>query len=618
MKKYSFILLCAGLAFGQTPAERNKIVSTYDPQKVAELKAYFESYMAEQKAAIELYKAQHPELKEDEKHSLQRIFYGIPHFFTVSNDGSSKTIRANAMYPGGELGLEVNGLGMVAGVWDGGKVRNTHQEFPDSKVMLNDDATEMSHHATHVTGTICAAGVSAARRGIAYAASAITHDWSSDVTEMTAFASAGYLVSNHSYGYNTENLPNWRFGQYDQSSIEIDMLANTFPYYQVVIAAGNDRNSTVEQSTLEGGYDLLSGTGTSKNGITVAAVDELLNYEDPSEVMISSFSNFGPPDDGRVKPDIAAKGTGVDSCTSMANATYGIMNGTSMAAPAITGLVLLLQQHYTEVTGSYMRASTVRGLICHSAREAGLYPGPDYEHGWGLADGLAAANIITQNGSTTILEEHPLANGEVYTRQITVSEPQNIRVSICWNDPVGTANGSASNDNRSPRLKNNLDLKVLKDGQTFYPWSLNPDDPTSPGSNWEDNNVDNIEVVDIEFAMPGTYTIQVNHKGTLIGSPQIFSLIATSEMGLTLAANEYDYRDSVAVYPNPVKSVLNFAIPQNGEVNQVEMFDLLGKEVKVTSQPVNNSMDVTNLASGIYFVKFMVNGTPMVRKFIKE
>src|SRR5690606_34687242 len=134
----------------------------------------------------------------------------------------------------------------------------------------------------------------------------------------------------------------------------------------------------------------------------------------------------------------------------------------------------------------------------------------------------------------------------------------------------------------------------------------------------EDNNVDNIEVVDIEFAMPGTYTIQVNHKGTLIGSPQIFSLIATSEMGLTLAANEYDYRDSVAVYPNPVKSVLNFAIPQNGEVNQVEMFDLLGKEVKVTSQPVNNSMDVSNLASGIYFVKFMVNGTPMVRKFIKE
>jgi hypothetical protein len=32
-----------------------------------------------------------------------------------------------------------------------------------------------------------------------------------------------------------------------------------------------------------------------------------------------------------------------------------------------------------------MKAATVRGLLCHSADEAGFSKGPDYEYGWGLA-----------------------------------------------------------------------------------------------------------------------------------------------------------------------------------------------------------------------------------------
>jgi serine protease AprX len=620
MKNFLPLLIVPFFCFAQSPAERQKIVATYDQVAVNQLKQDAKAYMAEQKRLIDAYKMTH-EVKENEHHSLQRFYNGIPIFFSISNDGSSKTIRANSMYPGGTLGLSVTGAGIVVGVWDGGKVRNTHNEFPNSKVTLFDDAPDLSAHATHVTGTIVAAGTSALRRGIAYGATALTHDWNTDYDEMISFGDGGYLTSNHSYGYSTDNLPNNQFGKYDGSSIEIDNLANTYPFYQVVLAAGNDRNnSDLEQNSLKGGYDLLSGTAVSKNGITVAAVDQLLNYSGPGSVVMSDFSNFGPPDDGRVKPDISAKGVGTSSCVSSANFAYDIFSGTSMAAPAVTGLVALLQNHYHNSAAAYMRASTVRGLICHSAREAGFFDGPDYEYGWGLADGLTAANIITNRGVSTILEEHTLANAETFTKQIVLTSAQKLSITICWTDPTGPANLPSSNDNRVPRLEHNLDLKILKDGNTYYPWKLDPENPSSEATRESDNDVDNVEKVTIDVAEPGVYTIQVTHKGTLTdnGGTQVFSLIGNAANSISLANNGVDFNDSIVLYPNPVKDALGIAVPNNGEVSDVAIFDILGKQVKSVNTLVNSSVDVSDLAGGIYMARFTYNGASFTKKFIKE
>jgi hypothetical protein len=53
--------------------------------------------------------------------------------------------------------------------------------------------------------------------------------------------------------------------------------------------------------------------------------------------------------------------------------------------------------------------------------------------------------------------------------------------------------------------------------------------PQSPATNNSDNEVDNIEKVFIENAEPGTYTIQVTHKGALLNGIQEFSLIADGQ-----------------------------------------------------------------------------------------
>lgn len=616
-----FLFITPFTIFAQSASERSKIVQSYDQTVIANLITDAKANADKQSKLIADYKKQHPFL-ETEQMSLQRIEEdGTPIFYTIYNQGSSATLRTNRLYPSGGMGLSVTGLGMTAGVWDGGKVRDTHVEFAGGKVALSDAVTALSIHSTHVTGTIIAAGTSPTRRGIAYQANAKTYDWNSDYTEMLAFGAEGYLVSNHSYGYNTTSLPTAKFGAYDASSIEIDNASNANPYYQMVVAAGNDRNDvTLGQVSNKGGYDLLSGFTTSKNAIVVAAIEEVPNYIDSNSVIMSEFSNYGPTDDGRIKPDVCAKGVAVNSTTSIANTSYGDLQGTSMAAPAITGLVLMLQKHFNNTSpATFMRASTVRGLICHSTRETGLYPGPDCEFGWGLPNAELAANIITNRNVSSLLEENTLATGQTFTKLVSISSAQKLQATICWTDPTGTANATGDEDNRTARLRNNLDLKIVKDGTIYYPWKLDAEDVLAPATNISDNNVDNVEKVEIELAQPGVYTIQVTHKGTsLVGGSQVFSLIANATNGLTLNNRDYEYDNSVFIYPNPASSVLNFDVKNDITISGITINDISGKEIFRTTNAISNSIDISNLSSGVYFVTFQSDSNSVTKKFIKQ
>lgn len=613
------LLFLPFLAFSQSAEDRAKIVSSYDANAVSKFISDAKIENDLQKKLIANYKLSH-KVVETENFSLQRIYDNEPIFFTTDNAGSSTTIAANKLYPGGSLGLSVTGAGMTAGVWDGGKVRDVHQEFGGGKITLGDDNTALNSHATHVTGTIVSTGLNPLSKGIAYQGMARTFDWTSDFTEMAVFAGEGYLTSNHSYGYVSSNLALWRFGSYDSQAIQADSFSNTFPYYQIVKAAGNDRNNTdFPQIFIKAGYDLLTGMSNSKNAIVVAAVNEVPNYVNAESVVMSAFSNWGPTDDGRIKPDIAAKGVEVFSTNSSGNNAYLTNTGTSMAAPAITGMILLLQKHYNNLNASYMRASSVRGLICHSAKEAGLNIGPDYEFGWGLADTEAAANIITNRNVTTLLEENTLTSNQTFTKQVSISATQNLAVTICWTDPAGNGNISGDEDNRSPRLKNNLDLKILKDGNTYYPWKLDPDDPSGAATNISDNNADNIEKVQITNAEPGVYTIQVTHKATLIGGSQIFSLIGNGNVGLTLDNEDYVYDNSIFIYPNPANNVLNYNVKNGVELSSINIHDISGKQVFANGNANGTStIDIAALSSGVYFVTFQSDKNSVTKKFIKQ
>lgn len=619
MKKFLLLLLIASAGYSQTTDEKKKIASASNKAVADSVKLEYQKYITEQNRLISDYVKNHPQDPNLGVFSLQRIVDGNPIFFSTDNATSVASIRANSMYPGGSLGLNVTGQGITVGVWDGGKVRNTHQELT-GRITLGDSETELSSHATHVTGTIMASGVVASRRGFAYQANGKTHYWDNDINEMITYAASGGLVSNHSYGNIASNLQPYYFGNYNSQSIEVDNVMNAFPYYQVVKSAGNDRNNTsIAQVNLKDGYDLLSGVATAKNVLTVAAVEQVTVYNGPEDVIMSTFSNYGPTDDGRIKPEIAAKGVNIFSTNSTSDTAYTPLSGTSMAAPAITGLIALLQKHYNNLNPStYMKSASVRALLCQSAREAGLNPGPDYEFGFGLADGLNAANVITRKGTTGIFDELNLANNATITKTFTINSTQDINVVIAWNDPTGNANAVNDEDNRSPRIKNNLDLKVIKDGTTYYPWKLDPDSPTTAATNDSDNNVDNIEKVQIFGATAGTYTIQINHKGSLLGGSQDFSLIASATNGLTLNNPDFIADNNFFLFPVPAKEVINFSNPNNFDVKEVAITDITGKVVAFNPTINSNSIDVSNLQSGVYFIKFTAEGFTTVKKFVKD
>lgn len=538
------VILCMKIPmFGQTLAERQQIMSTYDQSKLAQMEAeYADEFALEKQQALDLAAIRGWEEIIELSNGGIAILVGVfengnPKYYMTHNREGGITTRANRVHTGGSAGLNLNGENMVVGEWDGGRVRGTHPLL-ENRVTQMDNPSVYSDHSTHVAGTMIGTGavISGAAKGMAPVGHIEAYDFNSDNSEMTSAAASGMLVSNHSYGYNINGLDLWQLGYYDGNSKSVDNITYNAPYYLPVFSAGNDRQSGLNPS--DGGYDYLSGRGVAKNNLVSAAVFEVLNYTSPSSVNMSSFSCWGPTDDGRIKPDIAAKG--VSMYSSVGTSGYANYNGTSMSAPNTSGSLLLLQQHYNAINGNYMRNSTLRGLVLHTADEAGIAPGPDYRFGWGLMNTERAAQVITVDGTASVIIEEELQNGDVYTITVQADGINDLVASVTWTDPSAIILPGGTNDDPTPMLVNDLDLRVSDDGGvTFYPWKLDPSNFAAPATNG-DNLVDNIEKIEIGGAS-GEYIIQVSHKlNALKNDSQVFSLIVTGidKEAFTISSHE--------------------------------------------------------------------------------
>ncbi|MEP1033825.1 S8 family serine peptidase [Ekhidna sp.] len=535
-------------SFAQTQQQKQEISSKYDKSKLTQLQRDFAQKENSRRAqAINMASLRGWEiLKANSDGSVDELIAvsadGQPIYYTIYNEDAARSTRADHLNIGGSLGLSLDGQNMTAHVWDGGPTRVTHQEFDgpggNNRVTINDGVTGLngnSFHAQHVTGTIVASGVQAAAKGMAPQADALTHDWNNDLSEATAEASAGMLLSNHSYGYRADLVPDWYFGAYLDESRDWDNLMYNSPFYLMVVAAGNDGNDNSSNGNPLAGqsaYDKLTGHSTSKNNMVVAnGQDANVNNDGTfNSVVINSSSSEGPTDDYRIKPDITGNGTGVYSTYDNADNAYNSISGTSMASPNVTGTLLLLQQHYNNVNGSFMRAATLKGVALHTADDAGI-SGPDVVFGWGLLNAKAAAEAISDNGNGSVVDELSLSNGGSYTLNVDSDGSSPLLASISWTDPAGTANTGTANQT-TPVLVNDLDIRVTQGGTTYSPYRLTGINSNGTG----DNDVDPYERVDISGAS-GSYTITVTHKGSLSSGSQNFSLVVTGVTGTPPVCN---------------------------------------------------------------------------------
>jgi PKD repeat protein len=545
MKQFTQLLLITFFpffVFSQTTEDKEEITRDYNTGQLKELAETYKSMAEfEKQKALELAAQKGWFIRKDENgilYELMRVSEeGNPLYYATNNINAAKSTRANTMHNGGILGLNVEGQNMTAHVWDGGLARSTHQEYDgiggSNRFSIGDGTSALHYHSAHVTGTIMASGYSPNAKGMAPQADAVGYDWDYDASEATTAASNGMLLSNHSYGWGASGIPDWYFGAYNFESREWDVIMSAAPYYLMVCSAGNDGNDNSSNGDPLNGnasYDKLSGFKTTKNNMVVAngndaSIDASGNL---ISVVISSSSSEGPTDDYRIKPDITGNGTSLYSSYEGSDSEYGTISGTSMASPNVCGTLLLLQQHYNNLNGSFMRAATLKGLALHTADDAGP-SGPDVVYGWGLLNAKAAANAITNNGVESAISELSLSQGSSYSMDVQSDGVSSLIASISWTDPAGPENTGTSNDN-TPVLVNDLDIRVTKSGSTYYPYRLTSITTNGTG----DNVVDPFEKVIVSGAT-GIYTITVTHKGSLSGGNQNFTLIVTGKSGLAAA-----------------------------------------------------------------------------------
>lgn len=582
LKKLLFCLILCALTtpvglFAQSNAMEEVLRATNQAQLMELSKAWQQRYWQQRMLALEqAAKLGWPLRWENSRGDfieLDRLTdWGEPLYRTTDNRIAARTISANRVYPGGSAGLSLTGQGLNIGIWDGGAVRGTHQELT-GRVTQVDGATSLSAHATHVAGTLMASGVDTNARGMAYQANLRAHDWNNDNSEMATAAAGGLLISNHSYGWisgwnsgsttnGTSNFwygwepysrtEDYKFGYYDEQARDWDQICNNAPFYLIVKSAGNDRGESRTAGTSHNvqdsvspfgwrlstttrnadgnatGYDCIVGGGVGKNVLTVGAVNGITNgYSTPEGVVMSSFSGWGPTDDGRIKPDLVAKGVGTYSSTSTSNTAYSTLNGTSMASPSVSGGLLLLQQHFNNTKSRFMRSSTLKALAIHTADEAGSNPGPDYRFGWGLLNVQKAAAVISQDGTSQHILEDSLNQAQTWELELYSDGSSPLRATLAWNDPFATlvAHPNLLN-NTAVRLVNDLDLRIVRnsDNSSFQPWILNPASPANAATTG-DNNRDNVEQVLLSSPTAGWYTVRITHKGNLRNSRQLLSLI---------------------------------------------------------------------------------------------
>jgi subtilisin family serine protease len=607
--------------------------------------------LTEKKIAIDnLIRINHPKLKTNAKNGIIRpdgiSQSGNPIYYEKMHGRSQvEVLNGYQVKNNNILGLDLNGEGVEVHVWDWPGILKNHVEFVDPTT--NTSIIETSsfesqliedNHGTCVSSVIAAQGLFHSENyditGLAPKLSKLKYfNYIDDDTEIVneLGSNSNFIISNHSYGFpiftgedNTQQFEAPEIGAYGSADKFLDEVANLYPYWLYVTAAGNEGNESYT-GQLNQGYDLLTNGTLSKNQLTVAAID-VENDFGMTFISPAGLSSAGPANDFRIKPEISALGVlvGVANWDENNNSKldgYRTASGTSFASPGIAGGAALLQQYYKQLHNSFMRSSTLKGLICHTAKDITNWgpkniTGPDPKTGYGTMDIEKAVKVIqTSENDAFRITENTLADQGSYSLSFnTINADENLVVSLAWNDPY-----KPSLDN-SKDLVNDLDIRVLKQNEVFYPWKLDTTDMTAPALKG-DNQVDNLEKIEIENPS-GTYTIEVTHKG-LLESDQVYSLIISGNGTIsTLSAGNLrdDFNKIVTTYMAD-QDVIDVQQTKNTAIfKSFGLYDLSGKliEQDLLDNVSSFNIDAAKLNSSIYIIKVLTDSATFTSKVVVE
>ncbi len=443
----------------------------------------------------------------------------------ILNDASRSLIDVNPV----QNKLNLNGSGFTGAEWDGGWA-GRHTDLNQSGKLIRGDAgcTEsdcsISNHATHVAGTMLGSGIlESSYRGVAPASRLITYEWPTESTAELfhetneSINRYNAVLSQNSWGYGISQEFRYMMGNYRSYSRSYDSIisqetSSVRGTLSVIFAAGNEGNNWNPR------YNTTTGPGaTAKNTITVGAVDDTGD--------MTSYSSWGPTDDGRIKPDVVADGGGGDDTqitSTVPGNNYGSTQGTSMAAPAVSGAVLLLNQQFSRTYNRIPEPATVKALLIHNTKDLGR-KGPDYKYGWGLVNTSRTVKYARSSEKQDLIRRKSLGNREVDTYNIKVPENESVKITLVWSD-YPSSTGSAKT------LVNDIDLKAYNNGEKYLPWTLNWSTRKQPATRNQEDHTNNVEQVYIPSTTSNNLSITVEGNSIPQG-PQNYSLVLTDKKG---------------------------------------------------------------------------------------
>ena len=304
-----------------------------------------------------------------------------------------------------EKGLSGKGV-LIAMLDDGFNLLNSHIAFDSLRLsdriegtwdFIHYDASVNDHNywndGTHGTKTLSVIGGNTPGEliGTAYGASFLLAKTEMDSTEVPAEEDtwvaglewaeengADIVSSSLGYGYYaTDPGTSWYTwqdmdGETAVTTIAADLAADKGML--IFNAAGNEYDNA--------DHNTLTAPADGNSVLAVAAVS--------SSGTRASFSSVGPSADGRIKPDIAAMGSGVTYASSSDDSTFATGSGTSFACPLAAGATALLLEAFPDAS-----AEQVRQALRATASQTNA---PDKYLGWGIVDMAAAYDYLKTNG----------------------------------------------------------------------------------------------------------------------------------------------------------------------------------------------------------------------------
>ena len=86
---------------------------------------------------------------------------------------------------------------------------------------------------------------------------------------------------------------------------------------------------------------------------------------------------------------------------------------------------------------------------------------------------------------------------------------------------------------------------------------------------------------------------------------------------VALSSTSFDFNNHFVLYPNPAKETVSIQSKDGIGINSIEIYNNIGQMILSTTN-ASNAIAISNLASGIYFVKVNTDKGTANTKFIKE